>query len=102
MSGHGLGKKDCGMRIGKDQLKMLVMLGTPTRSLITPGKSERGMIAKGLLRQDDGGACCITPAGLRVLADEIEAGRVDDALERMKAEAELRKSPHANGERRDK
>lgn len=66
---------------------MLVMLGTPTRSVITPGKSEQGLVAKGLLRQDKGGACCITPAGLRALADEMEAGRVVDALKRMKADA---------------
>jgi hypothetical protein len=86
------------MRIGKDQLQMLVMLGSPTRSLITPGKSQRGLVAKGLLRQDNGGACCITPAGLRVLADEMEAGRVTDALARMKAEAKRRASQHSNGD----
>jgi hypothetical protein len=71
------------MRIGKDQLRTLVMLGTPTRSMLTPGKSELGLIKRGLLR-DDRGACCITPAGLRALADEMESGRVDDALERMR------------------
>jgi hypothetical protein len=88
------------MRIGKDQLQMLVMLGSPTRSLITPGKSERGLVAKGLLRQDNGGACCITPAGLRVLADEMEAGRVTDALARMKADAERRRASQvSNGDR---
>lgn len=86
------------MRIGKDQLQMLVMLGSPTRSLIVPGRSERGLIAKGLLRQDDGGACCITPAGLRALADEMEAGNVADALERMKADAERRASRVTNGQ----
>jgi hypothetical protein len=80
------------MRIGKDQLQMLVMLGSPIRSLITPGKSERGLVAKGLLRQDDGGACCITPAGLRALADEMEAGRVDDALERMRKDVAERQA----------
>lgn len=53
--------------------------------MIVPDQSALGLVAKGLLRQDDGGACCITAAGLRVLADEMEAGRVADALQRMAA-----------------
>jgi hypothetical protein len=79
------------VRVGKDQLRMLIMLGSPTMTLITPGKSERGLIARGLLRQDKGGACCITSAGLRVLADEMETGRVTSALDAMCKDAAKRR-----------
>jgi F0F1-type ATP synthase epsilon subunit len=81
------------LRVGKVQLQTLVMLGSPTMSMIVPGKAERAMIARGLLKcSATGGFACITPAGLRVLADEMEAGRVDDALERMRKNVEKLKA----------
>lgn len=79
-------------RIGKLQLQTLVMLGSPTTSLIVPTPRERSMIARGLLKcGESGGFACITPLGLRVLADEMEAGRVDDALTRIRKHVESRK-----------
>ena len=78
-------------RIGSRQLQTLVMLGSPTMSMVVPGKTERTLISRGLLRcHENGGFACITPSGLRVLADEMESGRVDDALERMRKEVERR------------
>ena len=73
------------MRIGKNQLQLLVTLGSPAVLMLAPSKEARGLVKRGLLREREGGkACCITPAGLRALADEMEAGRVDDALEAMR------------------
>lgn len=84
------------MRIGKHQLRTLIMLGSPGCLLLTPGRSEQGMVARGLLRERaPGKACCITPAGLRALADEMEAGRVDDALEQIRKDVEARKAKAA-------
>lgn len=83
------------MRIGKNQIKTLVVLGSPTMAMVVPGETELGLIKRGLLRTRDGGMACITPAGLRVLADEMEAGRVDDALERMRKDVEARQAKKA-------
>jgi hypothetical protein len=81
------------MRLGRNQLRTLVVLGSPTMSLVVPGKAERAMIKRGLLRcADSGGFACITPLGLRVLANEMEAGRIDDAVERIRKDVEHRKS----------
>lgn len=76
-------------RIGKKQLRTLIMLGSPTMLLLVPGKSERGLIKRGLLRESEPGkACCISPAGLRVLANEMDAGRVEDALQAIRKHRE--------------
>lgn len=81
------------MRIGKDQLGTLIMLASPTCILLTPDRSSAGLVKKGLLRErEPGRACCITPAGLRALADEMESGRVDDALEAIKKDAAERQA----------
>lgn len=81
------------MRIGKNQLRTLVVLGSPTMSLVVPGPAERAMVKKGLLKTSDTGGCaCITPLGLRALADEMEAGRVDDALTAIKKDVEARQA----------
>ena len=77
------------MKIGKDQLATLIMLATPTRVQVIGGRSEAGLVRRGLLRERNHGLC-ITPDGLRALADEMESGRVDDALDRMRKEAEER------------
>lgn len=89
------------MRIGKDQLETLIALGSPTCLLLTTsGRGTAGLVKKGLLRErEPGRACCITPAGLRVLADEMEAGRVEDALERIKKEVAARKAKMAEREK---
>lgn len=64
--------------LGDKQLASLSFLVCIHRLLLTPGREERAMVARGLLRTDEGGACCITPAGLRALADAMDAGRVKD------------------------
>jgi hypothetical protein len=83
------------MRIGKNQLQLLATLASPTVLMLAPSKEARGLVKRGLLRErEPGKSCCITPAGLRALACEIEAGRVDDALEAMRkqvAEREKRR-----------
>lgn len=81
------------MRVGRDQLQILVMLGSPTMSLVVPDRAARALIKRGMLRASDtGGFACITPLGLRVLADEMEAGHVDDVLSRMKKETAERQA----------
>jgi hypothetical protein len=71
-------------RVGKNQLEILVALGLPTMTLLVPGPETRGMVKKGLLKESKPrGSVCITARGLRTLADEMDAGRVDDALQRM-------------------
>lgn len=82
------------MRVGKNQIRTLVMLGSPTMCLLVPCPDARAMVKRGLLRQREpgNGSVCISPLGLRVLADEMEAGRVDDALERMRKDVEKRQA----------
>lgn len=81
------------MRIGDNQLRVLVMLGSPTMSMVVPGRETRSMVKNGLLQvSPTGGFACITAAGLRKLADEMDKGRVASALERMKADVEKRKA----------
>jgi hypothetical protein len=58
---------------------------------LVPNATDRSLIARGMLRQDGSEAYCIAPAGLRALADAIEAGKVEDGLTwfaRQKAEAD--------------
>lgn len=80
------------MRLGSNQLQVLVALGSPTMTLLVPGPECASMVKGGLLRRHRGtdGAVCITAAGLRKLADEMDAGRVTDALTRMEAEVAAR------------
>lgn len=81
------------MRLGHNQLRVLVMLGSPTMSLVVPGPECRSLISNGLLKTSDtGGMASITPKGLRALADAMDAGRVDDALTRMKKDVEERQA----------
>jgi hypothetical protein len=78
-------------RVGINQLRTLIMTASPGRVLLTPSAGDRALVQRGLLRErEPGGACCITPAGLRALADAMEAGRVDDALEAMLKEVAAR------------
>lgn len=79
------------MRVGRDQLRTLIMCGSPTMLLLTEDRASRALVKRGLLRSD-GRISAITPAGLRVLANEMEAGRVADALERMKRDAAAQKA----------
>jgi hypothetical protein len=74
------------MRLGKNQLQRLKILGCPGTAQIVGCKITASLERRGLVRSDKGDFVCITPAGLRVLADEMEAGRVSDALEWAKKE----------------
>lgn len=76
-------------RLGPHQIEALAGLCTVRRVGLTPYREERALIKRGLLRTDDTGAYCITPSGLRALADAMEAGRLDDGLTawRKKVEA---------------
>lgn len=88
-------------RVGSRQIELLILLASPFTTLMTPDKGAEALARRGLLRQDhyvgeDGvrraGGHCITPAGLRALADAMEAGRVPDAIERMKRDADARRA----------
>ena len=59
--------------------------------MVVPSRCALSLVARGLLKvADSGGFACITPFGLRTLATEMEAGRVDDALERIRKDVEAR------------
>ena len=68
------------MRLGTKQLQLLAQLASPTVFLVTPDRRSASLVRRGLLREVVSGACCITPAGLRRLADAIEAGQLVDSL----------------------
>jgi hypothetical protein len=70
------------MRLGRQQLDSLMVLGAPSRVLIAPiGKVERSLQRRGLVAPHAGGPSLrITPAGLRALADALEAGELDRLL----------------------
>ena len=78
------------MALGINQTRMLLMLASPATALVTPDAVSRRLIKRGLLA-DEGSAIRITPAGLRALADEMEAGRVETAIEAMKRDAKERR-----------
>lgn len=88
------------MRIGPNQLRTLIMLGSPTMSLVVPGPEHRSLVKNGLLKtRHDYSFATITPTGLRALADEMEKGRVESALKLMKRDAEAARK-RAVGRRR--
>lgn len=76
------------MRLGKNQVETLATLAVPTTAMIAPNAIARSLVKRGLLRvSDTGGFACITPAGLRTLADELEDGKIEGALEWAAREA---------------
>lgn len=88
------------MRLGSRQLDSLIGLARPTVSMIVPGAVEASLIKRGLLKANKskrGGFSFarITPAGLRALADAMEAGRFEDPLTAFKREAKARKRREA-------
>lgn len=80
------------MKLGWRQLAELSMCASPATLLLTPDKVTRSLVARGLMRQreKDKGAACITAAGLRTLANAMDAGVLDDALEHWRKEVEAR------------
>lgn len=67
------------MRLGKKQIDVLTRMSGALWMCLTPDSVHRSLVEKGLLRSASG-VTCITPAGLRRVADLIEAGAVKDAL----------------------
>lgn len=83
-------------RLGKNQIELLTVLGCPGNSLVVPSKTALSLVRRGLLKTADcGGFACITPAGLRALANEMESGRVADAVERIRRDVAKRKAKAA-------
>jgi hypothetical protein len=83
--------------LGEKQLDLLRKLCSLTRVLITPDKVSASLVRRGLLRETpDGAALCISPDGLRAIADAMEAGRVYDAIDKMKPRAETREAANAD------
>lgn len=63
--------------LGKNQLQLLQGLASLRAALVVPNKVSQSLVSRGLLAaQPDGSFAHLTPAGLRLLADEIDAGRV--------------------------
>jgi hypothetical protein len=67
-------------RLGKNQIDALTRMSGALWMLVTPGPVHRGLVAKGLLRSSAYDTMCISPAGLRRVADLLEAGVIKDAL----------------------
>lgn len=64
--------------LGKNQLQLLQGLASLRAALVVPNKVSQGLVKRGLLAaQPDGSFAHLTSAGLRLLADEIDAGRVE-------------------------
>ena len=81
------------MRVGNKQLEWLIVLASPNCRRVSVDPMMASMIKRGLLRdyaprKGRIGGIGITSAGLRRLADEMDAGRVDEAIDRMAAEFE--------------
>ena len=89
------------MLLGKHQLDRLKALGCPGTAQILGCKITRSLEKRGLLRSDGGYFACITPTGLRVLADEMESGRITGALEWWKLEREKNLARKARGDLKD-
>ena len=73
--------------LGSRQLAWLKNLASPHRFLIVGNKVSQSLARRGLLapRSPDGTAFFqITPAGLRTLADEWDAGRIEFPLPKPK------------------
>jgi hypothetical protein len=83
------------MSLGTKQRDMLGALASPSVAMIVPDKVALSLVKRGLLRTYDGGFACITPSGLRTLANELEEGRVEDAIQWTAKEREKNKSRHS-------
>lgn len=87
------------MHLGKKQRETLAALASPGLAMIVPDKVATSLVKKGLLRTgESGGFACITPKGLRLLADELESGRVEGALEWAAREREKNRAKRMDPE----
>jgi len=69
--------------LGTQQRKLLLALASPAMLQLTPPCAvTRSLIRRGLLTEVHGGAR-ITPAGMRAVADEYEAGRLDGFMTKV-------------------
>lgn len=70
-------------RLGQQQRDLLATMANPSMMLVTPDRTSAALVRHGYLRSSGGedGSCCITPAGLRALAEEMLAGRLKDAFQ---------------------
>ena len=76
-------------KLGKHQTRLLAGLGSPTLRLVVADKLSDSLERHGLLKSDhQGGFVGITPAGLRRLADEMEAGRLAHLMPKYPAPAQ--------------
>lgn len=81
-------------RVGVNQLDLLAKLGSPLTVLLVGDDLSDSLLARGLVRQEKKRrGIVITPAGLRALADALEAGRIDDVLTRVRAERGVHRKP---------
>ena len=65
------------MRLGIRQLELLRSVGT-TRALVVADRASSRLCEIGLMKEmGDGSFVAVTPAGLRALADAVDAGRID-------------------------
>jgi hypothetical protein len=66
------------MRLGLKQLQMLRAVGT-TSAVVVSCRTTRRLCDIGLMEANgsDGSFASITPAGLRALADAVDAGKID-------------------------
>lgn len=70
------------MALGKKQIERLLSLASPASLLIVGGdRISVSLVKRGLLKPQDGNDrnawLQITPAGMRVLADLLEAGQLE-------------------------
>lgn len=64
--------------LGQHQRDLLARLGGVTMALVVGDKVSDSLVKRGLaVAEPDGSFVRIAPAGLRMLADEIEAGRIE-------------------------
>ncbi len=66
------------MRLGKRQLALLRGVG-PTSAVVVPDGTTRRLCDLGLMKAhggEDGSFAAVTPAGLRALADAVDAGKI--------------------------
>jgi hypothetical protein len=70
------------MGLGRNQLKLLMAMGSPSMLLMTPCTGEaKSLERRGLIDRYNGGeARRITPAGMRALADAYEAGELEQFM----------------------
>lgn len=69
--------------LGPEQLKLLLNIGSPGRIMLTPpDRVAKSLLKRGLLAVEPKGGIAITAAGMRAIADEMDAGRVAPLYDR--------------------